>query len=78
MIHSTSSKRQFVQGAPCSTTLHLTFRARQHWQAFEARLLIARKLDACVFPAAVLLLFIPITVVASGEDVQLDDSPIVN
>jgi hypothetical protein len=29
-IHSTSSRRQFVHGAPCSTTLHLTFRALQH------------------------------------------------
>lgn len=41
-IHSTSSNLQFVQGAPCSTTLHRTFRARQHWQAFEARRLTAR------------------------------------
>jgi hypothetical protein len=38
-MHSTSSSRQFVQGAPCSTTLHRTFRERQHWQAFEALLL---------------------------------------
>jgi hypothetical protein len=35
-MHSTSSKRQLVQGAPCSTTLHLTFRALQHWHALEA------------------------------------------
>lgn len=40
--HSTSSRRQFVQGAPCSTTLQRTLRARQDWQAFEARLLTAR------------------------------------
>lgn len=38
-IHSTSSSRQFVQGAPCSTTLHRTLRERQHWQAFDALLL---------------------------------------
>ena len=36
-----SSSRQLVQGAPCSTTLHLTLRARQHWQALEALLLTA-------------------------------------
>jgi hypothetical protein len=34
--HSTSSSRQFVHGAPCSTTLHLTFRALQHAQALLA------------------------------------------
>ena len=33
---STSSRRQFVQGAPCSTTLHLTLRFRQLLQAFDA------------------------------------------
>lgn len=38
-MHSTSSSRQFVQGAPCSTTLQRTFRERQHWQALEALLL---------------------------------------
>lgn len=27
-----------MHGAPCSTTLHLTFLARQHWHALEARL----------------------------------------
>ena len=37
-MHSTSSRRQFVQGAPCSTTLQRTFRERQHWQALEALL----------------------------------------
>ena len=36
-IHSTSSRRQLVQGI-CSTTLQRTFLARQHWQAFDARL----------------------------------------
>ena len=35
-MQSTSSSLQFVHGAPCSTTLHLTFLERQHWQAFEA------------------------------------------
>ena len=35
-MHSTSSSLQFVHGAPCSVTLHLTFLARQHWHAFEA------------------------------------------
>lgn len=35
-MHSTSSNLQFVHGAPCSVTLHLTFLARQHWHAFEA------------------------------------------
>lgn len=30
MIHSTSSSLQLVHGAPCSTTLQRTFRARQH------------------------------------------------
>jgi hypothetical protein len=34
---STSSRRQFVHGAPCSVTLQRTLRARQHWQALEAR-----------------------------------------
>jgi hypothetical protein len=36
-MHSTSSNRQFVHGAPCSTTLQRTLRALQHWQAFDAR-----------------------------------------
>jgi hypothetical protein len=35
-MHSTSSNRQFVHGAPCSTTLQRTLRARQHWHAFDA------------------------------------------
>lgn len=38
-MHSTSSSLQFVQGAPCSTTLQRTLRERQHWQAFDALLL---------------------------------------
>jgi len=38
-MHSTSSSLQFVQGAPCSTTLQRTLRERQHWQALEALLL---------------------------------------
>ncbi len=33
---STSSKRQLVHGAPCSTTLQRTFLDLQHWHAFEA------------------------------------------
>jgi len=55
MIHSTSSNRQFVHGAPCSTTLHLTFLARQHWQAFEALRLTDR------------LLFVVIPATAAGR-----------
>lgn len=35
-MQSTSSRRQFVHGAPCSVTLQRTLRARQHWQALEA------------------------------------------
>lgn len=35
-MHSTSSSLQLVHGAPCSTTLHLTLRDRQHWHAFDA------------------------------------------
>lgn len=58
-MHSTSSKRQFVHGAPCSTTLQRTFRARQHWQAFDALLLTARK-PALLFPLG-LLRFWPAT-----------------
>ena len=49
-MHSTSSSLQLVHGAPCSTTLHRTFRARQHWHAFDARRFTARK------PAPLLLL----------------------
>ena len=37
-MHSTSSNLQLVQGAPCSTTLHRTFLARQQAHAFEALL----------------------------------------
>lgn len=57
MIHSTSSNLQLVQGAPCSTTLHLTLRARQHWQAFDALRFTGRKFVPEVFPAAVEDLF---------------------
>lgn len=45
-MHSTSSKRQFVQGAPCSVTLQRTLRARQHWHALEA-LLLTERLAVC-------------------------------
>ena len=45
-MHSTSSSLQLVQGAPCSVTLHRTFRARQHWHAFEA-LLFTERPDGC-------------------------------
>lgn len=41
-MHSTSSRRQLVQGAPCSVTLQRTLRARQHWHALEALRLTAR------------------------------------
>ena len=37
-MHSTSSSLQLVQGAPCSTTLHRTFLARQQAHAFDALL----------------------------------------
>lgn len=42
MMHSTWSRRQFVQGAPCSTTLQRTLRDLQHWQALDARRLTGR------------------------------------
>jgi hypothetical protein len=54
-MHSTSSKRQFVHGAPCSTTLHLTFRALQHWQALEARRFTGLPLADVEVPLAVLV-----------------------
>lgn len=54
-MQGTSSKRQFVHGAPCSTTLQRTFRARQHWHAFEARRLTGR-LEAVVLEASALRL----------------------
>jgi hypothetical protein len=38
-----------VHGAPCSVTLHLTLRARQHWQALDARRLTERP---CAVPLA--------------------------
>lgn len=41
-MHSTSSSLQLVHGAPCSVTLHLTLRERQHWHALEALLLTER------------------------------------
>ena len=47
-MHSTSSNRQLVHGAPCSVTLHRTLRARQHWQALDALLLTDRPV---VFPS---------------------------
>src|SRR5437764_4764608 len=42
--HSTSSRRQLVQGVPLSTTSHRTFRERQQWQALEARRFTVRPL----------------------------------
>lgn len=54
-MQGTSSKRQFVHGAPCSTTLQRTFRARQHWHAFEARRLTGR-LEAVVLEPSALRL----------------------
>src|SRR5271170_804457 len=53
--HSTSSSRQFVQGVPLSTTSHLTFLARQQWQAFDARRLTDR--PPPVSPAVDVFLF---------------------
>jgi hypothetical protein len=47
-MQSTSSSLQFVQGAPCSVTLHRTLRARQHWQALDARRFTERPV---VFPS---------------------------
>lgn len=58
-MHSTSSNLQLVHGAPCSTTLHRTFRARQHWQAFDARRFTGRKVWPVGFPATVEDLFWP-------------------
>ena len=57
-MHSTSSNRQFVQGAPCSVTLQRTFRVRQHWHAFEA--LLFTGLVGCVpsNPATEAFLFV--------------------
>lgn len=43
-----------MQGAPCSTTLHLTFLALQHWHALLALLFTARPF-AFVFPLAPVL-----------------------
>lgn len=57
MMHSTSSNLQLVHGAPCSTTLHRTFRARQHWQALDARRFTGRKVWPAGFPATVEDLF---------------------
>ena len=54
-MHSTSSSLQFVQGAPCSVTLHRTFRARQHWHAFEALLFTERPVVVPSNPAWVAL-----------------------
>lgn len=56
-MHSTSSSLQLVHGAPCSTTLHRTLRARQHWQAFEAlRLTLFAGRAPAFNPASVALL----------------------
>lgn len=56
-IHGTSSSLQFVHGAPCSTTLQRTFRALQHWQALEARLLTGRPFELTLRPAESALRF---------------------
>lgn len=56
-MHGTSSRRQFVQGAPCSTTLQRTLRARQHWQALEARLLTGLPFALTLRPALLALRF---------------------
>ena len=50
-MQGTSSSLQLVQGAPCSTTLHLTFLALQHWQAFDALLFTGRPLALVPRPA---------------------------
>lgn len=51
-MHSTSSSRQFVQGAPCSVTLQRTLRALQHWQALDALLLTDLPVPWPSMPAA--------------------------
>ena len=50
IMQSTWSRRQLVQGAPCSTTLQRTFRDRQHWQALLARRFTGR-CTFCSMPA---------------------------
>lgn len=65
IIHSTSSSLQLVQGAPCSTTLHRTLRARQHWQALDARRLTGRKPAAlAALPVGALRFWPAVAVVA--------------
>jgi len=56
-MQSTSSSLQFVHGAPCSVTLHLTFRALQHWHAFEALLFTERPVGCPSIPAWAALRF---------------------
>jgi len=58
-MHSTSSNLQFVHGAPCSTTLHRTLRALQHWQAFDALLftLFAGRMPFDLSPASLAVRF---------------------
>lgn len=67
-MHSTSSSLQLVQGAPCSTTLHRTFRARQHWHAFEAlRLTALAGLTPLLFsPASVAVLLVALLWESNG------------
>ena len=62
--HSTSSRRQLVQGVPLSMTSHLTFLDRQQWQALEARRFTVRPLDGS--PAEVALRF-RLGLIAAGE-----------
>jgi hypothetical protein len=79
-MHSTSSSLQFVQGAPCSVTLHLTFLARQHWQALDALLFTALCAPFKSMPAAVAFRFNPFgwetvaefSVESDGEDERSD------
>jgi hypothetical protein len=56
-MHSTSSSLQLVQGAPCSVTLHLTLRERQHWHALDALLFTERPVVCPSRPAWAALRF---------------------
>lgn len=79
-MHSTSSSRQLVQGAPCSVTLHRTLRALQHWHAFEALLLTGRPVPFPSIPAAEALRFVGddasfggVVCICSGVSDMMDD-----
>lgn len=78
MMHSTSSNLQLVHGAPCSTTLHRTFRARQHWQAFDARRFTGRKVWPAGFPATVEDLFWAEEEEAEEEEEEVEETAVAS